>query len=391
MNEAIDFLFIVNIFVVVITGATLAIMPFITMKSLLFGVRIPAEQVKHPQVVALKRRFSFVVSIASLLVIGLVIAQYIFYPQMTILTAIYAPLMIVFLQFVVYIPSWKKALIIKSEHQWTLAEKGSADIKLTMSRQTFSNLPWSWYVVSVLLAIGAVIVGLYVYPTLPDTVVTHWNASMEADSWSEKSLMTVLSIPLVALGMTVFMAISNMMVWRMKLQINQEDPARSFAQHRLYRLYLSHVLGAITILMTLMFLFIYGLAIQLWEPTKTIMYIAMGVPSLLMIILPVGLTLKVGQAGNKINPVISEADRFVAGIMPQTSSHRNITSRQDDRYWKLGMFYYNKEDPTLFVEDRFGTNSGFNYARPLAWLFAAMIIILTVGTIVLTTYLYIYQ
>ncbi|HHT76519.1 MAG TPA: DUF1648 domain-containing protein [Clostridiaceae bacterium] len=387
MNDTLLFLFIINLFMVFLTGGLLAVIPYITSQSPLFGVRIPANQAKHPQVISLKRRFRMVISFASLVVAGLVVVQYMYVPQMSILTAIYAPLIIILMQFVVYIPSWKRALLIKAEHQWALSEKGSADMKLTMSRQTFSQLPWAWYIVSAVLAIVAIIVGLYLYPTLPDQIATHWGASMEADSWSEKSLMSVLAMPLFALGMAIFMMVSNMMTWRMKLQLNQEDPARSYAQHRIYRRYLSHVLGAITVLMTFMFLFFYGLALELWSPSKTLMYIAMGVPTVLMIVLPLGLSLKVGQAGNKINPDILEVDRASVGLIPQASSRPSV-SRQDDRYWKLGMFYYNKEDPTLFVEDRFGTNGGFNYARPFAWVFVALIFLLTVGTVILTTFLY---
>lgn len=32
----------------------------------------------------------------------------------------------------------------------------------------------------------------------------------------------------------------------------------------------------------------------------------------------------------------------------------NIIDRDDDQYWKLGMFYFNKNDSTLFLEKRFG-------------------------------------
>ncbi|MDR2670516.1 MAG: hypothetical protein LBC26_02190, partial [Oscillospiraceae bacterium] len=35
----------------------------------------------------------------------------------------------------------------------------------------------------------------------------------------------------------------------------------------------------------------------------------------------------------------------------------------DDRYWALGLFYHNPDDPACFVGNRFGGNIGFNYAR----------------------------
>jgi uncharacterized membrane protein len=35
----------------------------------------------------------------------------------------------------------------------------------------------------------------------------------------------------------------------------------------------------------------------------------------------------------------------------------------DDKYWKLGLIYFNKEDPAVFVEKRFGTGWVLNLAR----------------------------
>jgi uncharacterized membrane protein len=39
----------------------------------------------------------------------------------------------------------------------------------------------------------------------------------------------------------------------------------------------------------------------------------------------------------------------------------------DDRYWKLGAFYYNPEDPSIFVEKRFGIGWTLNFARAVSW------------------------
>jgi uncharacterized membrane protein len=35
----------------------------------------------------------------------------------------------------------------------------------------------------------------------------------------------------------------------------------------------------------------------------------------------------------------------------------------DDKYWALGLFYHNPDDPACFVGNRFGGNIGFNYSR----------------------------
>jgi len=51
--------------------------------------------------------------------------------------------------------------------------------------------------------------------------------------------------------------------------------------------------------------------------------------------------------------------------------------RSPDDSWKLGLFYFNPDDPALWVEVRFGVGYTVNFARPSAWL-------LTGGTLCLT-------
>ena len=46
-----------------------------------------------------------------------------------------------------------------------------------------------------------------------------------------------------------------------------------------------------------------------------------------------------------------------------------------DQHWKLGMFYYNPDDPALIVEKRLGIGYTFNFARWLAWLILALMVI----------------
>ncbi|MGA9884788.1 MAG: DUF5808 domain-containing protein [Candidatus Acidiferrales bacterium] len=47
-----------------------------------------------------------------------------------------------------------------------------------------------------------------------------------------------------------------------------------------------------------------------------------------------------------------------------------------DEHWKMGIFYYNPDDPALLVEKRFGIGYTFNFARGLAWVILALLIII---------------
>jgi uncharacterized membrane protein len=50
-------------------------------------------------------------------------------------------------------------------------------------------------------------------------------------------------------------------------------------------------------------------------------------------------------------------------------------SLDDDRYWRLGVIYFNREDPSLMVNKRFGIGRTFNFGNPIAWIILAALVI----------------
>jgi uncharacterized membrane protein len=53
-----------------------------------------------------------------------------------------------------------------------------------------------------------------------------------------------------------------------------------------------------------------------------------------------------------------------------------------DRCWKLGLFYYNPEDPAIIVEKRFGMGQSLNFGNPWAWVFLAVVAAVTIVILV---------
>ncbi|MGH9737730.1 MAG: DUF5808 domain-containing protein [Candidatus Acidiferrales bacterium] len=47
-----------------------------------------------------------------------------------------------------------------------------------------------------------------------------------------------------------------------------------------------------------------------------------------------------------------------------------------DEHWKMGLFYYNPDDPALLVEKRIGIGYTFNFARGMAWIILVLIAII---------------
>ena len=67
--------------------------------------------------------------------------------------------------------------------------------------------------------------------------------------------------------------------------------------------------------------------------------------------------------------------------MPETGGARGLMrdggvplgDRTDDRHWTWGLLYFNREDPALLVEKRFGVGYTLNFAHPLAWVILTLI------------------
>jgi uncharacterized membrane protein len=67
--------------------------------------------------------------------------------------------------------------------------------------------------------------------------------------------------------------------------------------------------------------------------------------------------------------------RLAAAEKSSTTSAVPVGDRTPDRYWKLGVFYFNPDDSAIFVEKRFGLGYSLNFARPTTWGIMALLLI----------------
>src|SRR5699024_8557051 len=98
----------------------------------------------------------------------------------------------------------------------------------------------------------------------------------------------------------------------------------------------------------------------------TIFLYAPHIGALGMTIGAIALAVTTGQGGSRVK------------LTNETTEE--VIDQDDDRYWKLGQFYYNKADPALFLEKRFGIGWTINWARPLAWI--SLIVLMVLVTVI---------
>jgi uncharacterized membrane protein len=67
--------------------------------------------------------------------------------------------------------------------------------------------------------------------------------------------------------------------------------------------------------------------------------------------------------------------RLAADETRRVEHGRPVGDRTDDRNWKAGMFYVNRDDPALLVEKRFGIGYTLNFGHPGSWLLLVGIVV----------------
>ena len=387
LEDSSFYIFILSEVITLLTGALLTVIPSINRQGLLFGVRVPEAAQNDMSAVRIKRLYYAGMSLFTVLDLAAGAALYFAKPASALLLSLYQPTLLLAAQLLFYLPLRKRTLALKAEKDWKVRYTGVSETRVSRERGRLQNLPWTWYIVSFILCVLAVAFGLYIYPTIPDILIKHWDINMTPDAWAPKSIASVLALPLVAFGMILLMLGSNILIYFTKLQVSPENPVLSFAQHRQYRRLTGHMLGFITLLITITFLLIMPMTLNLYIPTFPQMMTAILVLTVLMIAPAILVAVKAGQGGSKLKPVLTAREMEEAKTVSGSVIPVRI-DRTDDAFWKLGLFYYNKEDPSFLVEDRFGNSGGLNYARPAGIVVAALIILLTLSVYVFSTLLF---
>ena len=367
------FLFLINLGVLILCGALFVVMPHITRKSYLFGVKIPLEQASSPYATAIKQRYIRTCIAGVILVVAISILQYALRPDLSLLAVMYLPLLLVAIELAAFIPSWKRAVRLKEEQGWHVSQALFAETSSSHTRGKLSALPWGWYIAGLIVVAVGVITVILRYPSLPDMIPTNFDFNMQPDRWVQTTWLSAMAIPLTNAGLLAIMFSVNVMIVKAKLQIDPAHPRMSFAQHRIYRNRMGHAFGFLALSLAL-YISVFSLPILFVELPATGTH-ALWV-SVVLLIIPIAVLIAVqvksGQGGNKIKvDGIEEIED--AGAAP--SGEYKFAGHGDDKHWVLGMFYYNPEDPAYLVEDRFGASLGLNYARLPAKIAVAVLII----------------
>ncbi len=257
----------------------------------------------------------------------------------------------ILLSFFVYLHFHRKMKELKAREQWhqERPQQVSVDLKFREKKSVISNV---WFILPIIISIGTVFLTLTNYQSIPSQIPMKYNFSGEVTNWADKSYRSVLALPVVQLFITLLFLFINTLIAKAKQQIDSANPERSIQQSLVFRRRWSLFTLLTAIAMVLLFLFI-----QLSFIFPLNLQLLTIVPLLLTGVVVLGaifLSFTTGQGGSRVKVV--------------SGKEKQVINRDDDKYWKLGQFYFNPNDPAMFLEKRFGVGWTINMANPLTWV-----------------------
>jgi uncharacterized membrane protein len=220
-----------------------------------------------------------------------------------------------------------------------------------------------WLLPALVVMAATVAVGALRYPGLPAHIVTGSGHRVPKSAASA----------LVVVGQLYFTAVWTgvmLIVYRSRPDIEAADPAASTLRYRRFLAAFTRALLTMAALADASLLLIALRDWQVYRPSDAGRVLPV-LPFAVGVVLMAAVVLRSGQGGSRLNGNVRGL-ALAAG-----------TDRDDDRFWKGGLFYVNRDDPAVMVGARFGAGWTFNLGNPAAWLIVAGIIATPAGLVVI--------
>ena len=344
-----------------LTGIMTIVTPFLMRRGEVFAVTVPDTAAHDPYLRRLKRRYALLMATltAVLTAVG-AFGAFTGDAGLALAVLCVGMLLLCIGSYGLMLYFRSKVRSYKKEQGWQASARESVAVVGDAPVPRAVSLKWNLLylpVIAVTLAIGAV-----GYAQMPDLIPQHMNFQGEVTEYMEKTPFTILVPALIVAFVAACMAFAHWTILRSKRPSNPSAPATSALAYGMFARAQSILLVA------------GGLALSVLGPVMELSFIGViGVEqagvfvvalALVIVVGSIVVSLVYGQGGSRVFSRMAASERLLA---------------DDDEHWKLGVFYYNPDDASLFLPERFGIGWTMNWARPAVWAIMLAGLVLTVA------------
>ena len=351
--------------IIILLWVLFVYLPRWTRPDIYFGVTVRPEFRKTPQAAQIQRRYRRHVAFHSLIGLAMV-AGSLLVPS----TSVWSMVLLLtglFWQIVGQVAALVAARRVVLGYA---AVPASAREAALQPRQCTLAGRWWWLGPPIILLGFAIYLGLR-WDDIPARVPTHWGWSGLPDSWADRGVAAVfMAIVMGFVAWAVLFAVAASLPRFTRRIASRGAPAER--EQRFMRitqwilLSFAYCLAAVTGTVGLL-----PLSVGMNHPLPTWFYWTIG-SELVLVVITILVLARTGQGGWRLEPVSGGT----ADIGEPTDTPP-VGDRTPDAAWKLGLLYYNPDDPALLVEKHFGIGWTLNFGRPAVWLILLGILLLS--------------
>lgn len=336
-----------------LSGALVAATPWLTRGREAFAVSVPEAAQKDPRIRRMRRAYLACTLAVSTASAAATLALYSAYPLAMAAVAC-VPVTAGFLLMLTF---RARVRAIKRAERWETRTARLAAVAGAAEANAPRPLPLAWDLLYLPVILATLALTLALYPQMPDPVPVHFDATGAVDGWMAKGWQAVAMPLAVQAFMALCLTASHWQILRSRRPASPEHPVASaiaygaFARAQSAALLVTGVV--VTASIALMPLAFAGV-VTADQSVVALVVIVVGaiVPNL-------AVSLVYGQAGSRL-------------LRRMTAS--SALDYDDDERWHLGVFYVDREDPSVVVPRRFGVGWAMNWGNPRSWGLVALLV-----------------
>lgn len=340
---------------VLLVGVMQWLMPSLVPPTTPFGVRVPRDRADAPVVAMQRRRYRAVTGVAAVAAVaGAVLAGHPWAGPAAVGVELLAGVLC-------YLHARRRITEVKAAEDW-FGGRRQVTVADTSLRTDPERYPWPWAVPAVVLTLATVITGAVAYPGMPARLAIHFGPAGRPDHYAAKSFASAFGPVLAQVASTILLLAIAGVALRSRAQLDAEDP-QAATRHRRFVAASARALLVLAGCTSVTFLFGSLANWRLISPPGPVLTALNVVPALLGVAAILVVVVRIGQGGSRLR---------LAG-----SGDGRTVNRDDDRLYRLGIFYYNPDDPAVLVPKRFGFGWTLNLARSATWLIFGLLLVMT--------------
>ena len=364
MNDSIVMI-VITLFTHIIVFLACTFSPYIAPRGIFFGVRLDSKYKKEATIKPILKTYLLECTAIFIVILALTLGYMMRSTDENQLAfaMTLSPFILMLFCFIFFVRTHKqiKAFAHTLETPLQQATKTVIDTDLMREKDKLRKYFRKLYILPLVLIVFSIVYSFINYSTLPELIPTHWNLWGEADAWQVKTPMTVMMqniMQLLLYGVLYYVS-DQIFTTRGKLDTADYEESKkallSYLRGMGYSLYLITV--SIILLFTL-------------TTFSTINGLSFGIGFVIF-----GLIL----------PILGSLYMILIWIKYRKNrlSDTSYSPEDDERHWILGSLYYNPDDPSLFIEKRYGIGWTINIGHPAGKVITALTIILILGSIFL--------